>query len=89
MYALVSSEKDGGKARLLATTRTMWAMRRKWNKIVSSNQVPYKCIGILTPNGLVNYHGEPIGFHGTLTIRMGLDDDPRYRPLILSTPPGG
>lgn len=75
MYALVSSEKDRGKARLLAIARTMWTIRRKWNKIVNANQVPYQCMGILTPNGLVNYHGEPIEFHGTMALRLGLDDD--------------
>lgn len=60
MYALIAARDYGGDAELLATARTLLAIQRKWRKILDGVDHPYSCVGILTPQGMVNYCGAKI-----------------------------
>lgn len=75
MYALVAARDYGGEAELLATARTLPAMQRKWKKILDGVPHSYACIGILTPQGLVNYYGAKIdhGQLGWVAVKMGVE----------------
>ena len=75
MFAIIASMKYGGEAVLIDTARTLPAAQRKWHKhfpVEAPN--PYKCIGILTPSGLVNYYGKRIapGVMGYIHVTMGV-----------------
>lgn len=75
MYALVATSQYGYKAELLATARSLRAIQKKWQEIIESTPAKYKCVGILTEFGLVNYHGEPIlpSDNGSIALRMVVD----------------
>ena len=57
MYALIYSYQSATEAKVWATARTLRAIQRKWNRDVLPSM---HYIGILGPNGLINYNGEPI-----------------------------
>ena len=80
MYALIACLEDGGEPVLLATARTLKAAQRKFDKALAGDppgQPRYRFIGFLTPDGLVNYHGNRISKTsiGYVTVKMGLDYD--------------
>lgn len=77
MYALVVAREHGGEAELLATARTLPAMKRKWCKLLDNVDHPYSCVGILTSKGLVNYFGHKIdhGQLGWIEIKMGVNHE--------------
>jgi len=77
MFVLVAAREYGDEPVLLATARTLPAIQRKWRKILDGVSHPYSCVGILTPDGLVNYYGTKIdhGQLGWITVKMGLDHE--------------
>ncbi len=80
MFALIAAREYGGSAELLATARTLPAMQRKWRKILDGVDHPYSCVGILTPDGMVNFYGSEIEANilGWISIKMDVshENDP-------------
>lgn len=77
MFALIAAREYGGEAELLATARTLPAIQRKWRTILDGVHHPYSCVGLLTPNGMVNYYGAKIEAStlGWITVKIGLEHE--------------
>ena len=76
MYALIAALDEGGEPVLLATARTLPAIQRKFDVTLTTNHLWFGVV-ILTPAGVVNYHGDkiPSSSIGRVSVKMGLDYD--------------
>ncbi len=85
MFAVIACLEDGGEPRLLATARTLRAAQKKMSAVQDAmahqrwlrKPCRYRFIGLLTEDGLMNYHGERIKptSLGYVTLKMGIDYD--------------
>ena len=86
MFAIVAQRHNSGEDEgmvLLATARTLKAIQRKWQVVMGQEAdqawrrrpARYEYVGILTPEGLVNFRGAPIGPIGgeRVVARMEID----------------
>ena len=78
MFALIACRppegENMGEPEVISTHRTLRATQKSWKRHFTGAH-PYRYVGILSPAGLLNYHGDklgPSGDIGHVEVQMGV-----------------